>query len=152
MTAPHWERGEESGELVLPIPQKLSLCALGGSVGTPPEGVEADVVEVDVARGRRRARREGEGEDRPHLEGHGAQRRRRGYGATVPIRSNGASRAAKVGAVAVVIRSVGTSNARFPHTGAMRYDDGVAKIPAAALAIPDADLLHRTCRRGRACG
>jgi hypothetical protein len=71
-----------------------------------------------------------------------------GYGATVPIRSDGASRAAKVGAVAVVIRSVGTSNARFPHTGAMNYAEGVTRIPAAALAVNDADLLHSYLSKG----
>ena len=72
-----------------------------------------------------------------------------GYGATVPIRSNGASRAAKVGAAAVLIRSVGTSNARFPHTGALNYAEGVGKIPAAALAVNDADLLHRYLGAGK---
>ncbi len=147
--APHWERGEESGELVLPIPLKLSLCALGGSVGTPEAGVEADVVEAasleavdalgEKARGKivliwKVMERSSEGA---------------GYGATVPIRSNGASRAAKVGAVAVVIRSVGTSNARFPHTGALNYADGVPPIPAAALAVNDADLLHAYLAKGR---
>ena len=148
VTAPHWERGEESGALLLPIPVKLSLCALGGSVGTGPEGVEADVVEAtslegvdalgETAKGKivliwKVMERTGEGS---------------GYGATVPIRSNGASRAAKVGAVAVVIRSVGTSSARFPHTGALNYAEGVARIPAAALAVPDADLLHSYLSKG----
>ncbi|MEO8584739.1 MAG: M28 family peptidase [Acidobacteriota bacterium] len=146
--APHWERGEESGELLLPIPFRLSLCALGGSVGTPAGGIEADVIEatsleaVDMlgekAKGKivliwKVMERASEGS---------------GYGATVPIRTNGASRAAKVGAVAVVIRSVGTSNARFPHTGAMNYAEGDAKIPAAALAVPDADLLHSYLSKG----
>jgi carboxypeptidase Q len=148
VTAPHWERGDESGALVLPIPLRLSLCALGGSVGTAAEGVEADVVEatsleaVDAlgenAKGKivliwKVMERTGEGS---------------GYGTTVPIRSDGASRAAKVGAAAVLIRSVGTSNARFPHTGAMNYAEGVAKIPAAALAVNDADLLHSYLSKG----
>jgi hypothetical protein len=148
VTAPHWERGEESGQLLLPIPLRLSLCALGGSVGTAPEGVEADVVEatsleaVDALGGKAKGKivfiwqvmERGP---------TGA-----GYGATVPIRSNGAARAAKIGAVAVVIRSVGTSNARFPHTGALNYAEGVAKIPAAALAVNDADLLHSYLSKG----
>jgi Zn-dependent M28 family amino/carboxypeptidase len=148
VTAPHWERGEESGALLVPIPLKLSLCALGGSLGTGPEGVEADVVEAtsleavdalgEKAKGKivliwKVMERTSEGS---------------GYGATVPIRSNGASRAAKVGAIAVVIRSVGTSSARFPHTGALNYAEGFAKIPAAALAVPDADLLHAYLSKG----
>ena len=153
VTAPHWERGDESGELLLPIPLKLSLCALGGSVGTAPEGVEADVVEADVV-------------EATSLEGVDALGEKAkgkivliwkvmerasegsGYGATVPIRGSGAARAAKVGAVAVVIRSVGTSDARFPHTGALNYTEGVAKIPAAALAVNDADLLHSYLSKG----
>src|SRR5262249_46618553 len=66
-----------------------------------------------------------------------------GYGKAVSVRSLGAVRAAKLGAVGVVIRSIGTSNHRFPHTGAMRRDQGAPSIPAAALSIPDAELLHR---------
>ena len=148
VTAPHWERGEESGELLLPIPFRLSLCALGGSIGTPAGGIEADVIEAtslegvdalgDKAKGKivliwKVMERTSEGS---------------GYGATVGIRGGGAARAAKVGAVGVVIRSVGTSNARFPHTGAIDAPDGGPQIPAAALAIPDADLLHSYLSKG----
>jgi len=66
-----------------------------------------------------------------------------GYGRAVPVRSGTAVAAAKKGAAAAIIRSVGTGNARFPHTGYMRYDDGVPKIPVAALAVPDAMMLGR---------
>jgi hypothetical protein len=82
-----------------------------------------------------------------------AMERRRdgaGYGATVPIRHGGAVAAAKKGALAVVIRSVGTGGHRFPHTGGMEYEEGVAKIPAAALAVPDADVLAGQLRRAAA--
>ena len=148
VTVPHWERGEESGALVLPSPMRLALCALGGSVGTPPGGLEADVVEAqsldavdalgEKAKGKivlvwKVMERKSDGS---------------GYGATVPIRGAAASRAAKVGAVGALIRSVGTSNARFPHTGALRYDEAAPKIPAAALAIPDADQIHRLLASG----
>jgi hypothetical protein len=148
VTAKHWERGEERGELLVPIPLRLALCALGGSVGTGPEGIEADVVEASSL-------------DAVDALGEKAKGRivfvwqvmersaaGAGYGATVPIRSSSANRAAKVGAVGVLIRSVGTSNARFPHTGALRYDENVPKIPAAALAVPDADLLHAYLAKG----
>jgi hypothetical protein len=150
VTVPHWERGEESGALVEPSPQPLSLAALGGSVGTPPEGIEADVIEVgsldavdklDPAsvRGKIvffhvRMERTVDGE---------------GYGRAVAPRSQGAIRAAKLGAVAVLIRSVGTDENRAPHTGGMRYADDVPRIPAAALANPDADAVHRLIAAGK---
>jgi hypothetical protein len=72
-----------------------------------------------------------------------------GYGAAVGMRGQGASLAAKKGALAVLIRSVGTDRNRTPHTGAMRYEPGVARIPAAALSIPDADLLEAQFESGR---
>ena len=149
VTAPHWERGEESGQLLLPIPLKLSLCALGGSVGTPAEGVEADVVEATSLEAVDALGEKAKGKIvliwRVMERGPSGA----GYGATVPIRTNGASRAARAGALAVVIRSVATSGARFPHTGMMVYADGAPKIPAAALAVPDADLLHSYLSQGK---
>lgn len=148
VTAPHWERGEESGELLLPIPLKLSFCALGGSVGTPPEGVEADVVEATSLESVDALGEKAKGKILLIWKVMERASEGSGYGATVPIRSNGASRAAKVGALAVVIRSVGTSNARFPHTGALNYAEGVPRIPAAALAVQDADLLHSYLSKG----
>ena len=72
-----------------------------------------------------------------------------GYGKTVAIRWSGAMAAAKLGAVAVLIRSVGTDSNRLPHTGSMGYEDTVTKIPAAALAMPDADLLEQAVASGR---
>ena len=148
VAVPHWERGEESGELVEPVPMRLALCALGGSVATPARGLEADLIEAtsleeidalgEKAKGKivfvwKIMERKSDGS---------------GYGATVPIRGGAASRAAKVGAVGALIRSVATSNARFPHTGALRYAEGAPKIPAAALSIPDADHLHRLLASG----
>ena len=146
---PHWERGEESGEIVSPAPFRLSLCALGGSVGTPASGVEADVVEAESLEGVDALGERAKGrivfvwkvmERRPDGSG---------YGATVPIRGGAASHAAKVGAVGALIRSVATSNARLPHTGSLRYEEGIPKIPAAALAVPDADLIHRLLAGGK---
>jgi carboxypeptidase Q len=148
VTAPHWERGEESGRLLLPIPLRLSLCALGGSVGTPPEGVEADVVEATSLEAVDALGEKAKGKIVFIWKVMERGPSGAGYGVTVPIRTDGASRAARVGAAAVVIRSVATSNARFPHTGMMVYADGVAKIPAAALAVNDADLLHAYLAKG----
>ena len=131
VTVPRWERGEESGEIVSPAPFRLSLCALGGSVGTPAGGIEAEVVEARSLEGVDALGEKAKG--RIVFVWKVMERRSdgSGYGATVPIRGGAASRAAKVGAIGVLIRSVGTSNARFPHTGAMSYQEGVAKIPAA---------------------
>ncbi len=139
---PRWIRGKALGEIVGPWPQPVVLVALGGSVGTPAGGIEAEVVEVSSLE-------QLEGLDRASVADKIVfinQRMRRardgsGYGETVSIRGRGPSRAGALGAVAVVIRSVGTSNNRLAHTGGTRYEDGVPKIPAAALSNPDADLL-----------
>jgi hypothetical protein len=148
-----WERLAESGEVVAPFRQPLALTALGGSVATAKEGLEAEVVEVaslealdalvkaspEACRGKivffNRRMERGDGMN--------------GYGAVVPIRGRGASRAAAAGAVGVLIRSVGTDSNRTPHTGAMGYEKDVPRIPAAALSNPDADLLARLVTLGK---
>ncbi len=145
VTVPHWVRGEARAELVAPFSRRFWVAALGGSIATPPGGVEADVVRVTSIEELRELPEERvkgrivffDKVMSRDPDGHG-------YGKTVDVRTKGAIEAAKKGAVASLIRSVGTSDARFPHTGAMRYADGVPKIAAAALAIPDAELLRRT--------
>jgi hypothetical protein len=150
VTVPHWQRGEAVGEILAPYPQPLALAALGGSVGTPEGGIEAEVLRVpsleafaalppEAARGR-------------IVFFDGRMERTRdgsGYGRAVPVRGAGPVEAARRGALAVLIRSVGTGNARFPHTGSLRYQDDVPRIPAAALAGPDADLLAAQLASGR---
>jgi carboxypeptidase Q len=139
---PRWVRGEESAELVAPRPLKLPMLGLGGSIGTPPEGITAEVLVVSSF---------------ADLEQQGGRARGRiilfdvpftNYGATVQYRGGGASAAARVGAVAALVRSVGPFSLRTPHTGAMRYDSTVAKIPAAAITTEDAAMLHRMQERG----
>jgi len=150
VTVPHWERGPISVEIVSPS-QPLVAAALGGSISTPPGGITAPVLRVTsiealVALSDDQVRGKIVYFDKP------MQRVRDGfasYGQTVDVRGKGAIAAAKKGAVASLIRSVGTSNARFPHTGSMRYQEDVPKIPAAALAIPDADILTRLFARGQ---
>lgn len=149
VTVPHWERGEASAELISPVSRRLAVAALGGSVATPEAGLEAEVIgveSIEVLRGLPDDAVKGRIVffDKV-MERHPTGR---GYGKTVDVRTKGASEAAKKGAVASLIRSVGTSDSRFPHTGAMRYAEGVAKIPAAALSIPDAELLRRALQRG----
>jgi carboxypeptidase Q len=149
VTVPHWVRGEAAGEIVAPWPQKVALVALGGSVGTPAGGIEAEVIEVSGLDAL-------EGLDPAAVAGKIVfinQRMQRardgsGYGETVPIRSRGPARAGARGAVAVLIRSVGTSNNRLAHTGGTRYEDDAPKIPAAALSNPDADLLSAEVESG----
>ena len=138
----HWERGEGRAELVGPGRQQLVVAALGGSVGTPAAGVEADVVEAasvgelaKLAPGAVRGK---------IVFLDPTMRRTRdgaGYGEVVRSRFSGAREAAKLGAVAMLLRSCGTDHDRMPHTGAKSKDDH--EIPAAALSVPDAELLHR---------
>ena len=147
---PHWERGEEKGAILEPSLQPLALAALGGSVGTPPEGLEGEVIEAASLEALDKL-------DPAKVAGrivflYVKMERTRdgsGYGAAVTPRGKGAIQAAKLGAAAVLIRSIGTDDNRTPHTGAMRYDDKVPKIPAAALANPDADVLHRLLAEGK---
>ncbi len=147
---PHWVRGAESGEIVAPYPQPVHLAALGGSVGTPEEGIEAPVIEVTSLQAV-------DALDPAQVQGKivffdvRMQRTKdeSGYRDAVPVRGGGASRAAKLGAAAVLIRSIGTDNNRTPHTGGMRYQADVKQIPAAALSNPDADLLAAEIASGK---
>ena len=149
VTVPRWERGEEHAEIVAPSPQSLAIAALGGSVGTGADGVVAELVEMPSLAAIEHA-------DPATIAGkivffHVKMERTAdgsGYGRAVAPRSVGAIRAARKGAVGVVIRSVGTDDSRAPHTGNMRYENGVPKIPAAALSIPDADTIHRRIAAG----
>lgn len=149
VTVPHWDRGAESGAIVLPVPHALALAALGGSVGTAKGGLEAEVIEVASLEAID-ALDPAQAKGKIVFVNRPTERRRdgHGYGEAVPVRGQAAIHAAKRGAAGVVIRSIGTDHDRVAHTGAMRYEDGVAKIPAAALSIPDADLLHRLAGAG----
>jgi carboxypeptidase Q len=147
---PHWERGAESGRIVSPAVHNLVLTALGGSVATKGKGIEADVVMADSLDALKKL-------DDAQVKGKivffstHMERTHTGrdYGRVAPMRAEGAIAAAKKGAVAVVIRSVGTDHDRLPHTGGMKYEKGVPEIPAAALAVPDAELLERLVMSGK---
>jgi hypothetical protein len=147
---PAWQRGIETGEVIAPFQQKLILAALGGSPATPEGGLEAEVVELASL-------------EELDLKGAAAVKGKivffnermerasetRGYGYAVDVRTKGPSRAARLGAAGVLIRSIGTDHNRLPHTGAVDYVEDVPKIPAAALAIPDAEMLERLVRQGK---
>jgi carboxypeptidase Q len=150
VTVPHWERGAEAGEITAPFPQRVALTALGGSVGTPAAGIEAPVVRVadlealaklDAAQVRGKIVFFDVATDRT--------RDGSGYRRAVVVRGGGAARAAKLGAVAALVRSIGTDSNRLPHTGGMLYEAGGQKIPAAALSSPDADLLAAEIASGK---
>jgi hypothetical protein len=148
-TFPAWIRGDESAEIVGSVPQHLAVTALGGSVATDANGVEAEIslfrtyddllaaapgsLNGKIAVVTQRMVRAQDGS---------------GYGAANPIRRLGPFEAAKRGAVAYLLRSLGTDSHRLPHTGALNYEDGAPRIPAAALAIPDAEQLERLAARG----
>lgn len=148
---PFWQRGYERGEIVAPAPQPLALTLLGGSVGTGGRPLEAEVVAFDSLAALEAAP-EGSLKGKIAFIAYrmGRARDGAGYGPAVGARSNGASVAARKGAVALLIRSIGTASRRFAHTGQMRYAEGVPKIPAAALSSPDADQLLRLLARGEA--
>ena len=150
VTVPHWERGTASGWITAPYPQPVALTALGGSVGTSEEGIAAEVVRLDSLAALRELPSDA-------LKGKivffdVAMERTpdgTGYGRAVGVRGRGASEAAKRGAAAVLIRSIGTDRNRLPHTGALRYAEDAPRIPAAALSGPDADLLAAQVASGR---
>jgi carboxypeptidase Q len=143
---PHWERGEFEARILSPVTFPIAGLALGGSVPTPEGGIEAEVVEVasfEELRSRGEAVR---GKIVLYNKRMLVDSEMAGYGAVAPLRTRGALEAARLGAVATLVRSLGTADFRLPHTGAMRYDDAVPRIPAAAIAAEDADRLHRLLR------
>ncbi|KAA2285290.1 M28 family peptidase [Arenimonas fontis] len=148
VTFPVWLRHRESAAVLAPFPQPLVVTALGGSVGTDGP-LEAEIVEFATLDALKAAP-EGSLRGKIAFISNRMQRFRdgRGYGPAVGARSNGAVEAARKGAVAVLIRSIGTSNDRFAHTGAMRYVADVPRIPAGALSNPDADQLVRMIEAG----
>ncbi|MEE9273125.1 MAG: M20/M25/M40 family metallo-hydrolase [Robiginitomaculum sp.] len=146
-----WARGREQAFIVIPHlekgdyePQKLFVTALGGSVATPEGGITADLAFFENFEALKNAAKGGLDGKIVYITGKMEKTRDgAGYGPANQKRRNGATEAAKRGAIAVLIRSVGTDSHRFPHTGQMGYEDGVKKIPIGALSAPDADQIDR---------
>ena len=146
-----WERHEEGAEVLSPYPQPLAVTALGGSVPTEDDGLSAEVTLFETLEDLKRAP-EGSLSGRIAYVGHAMQRTQDGssYGYFNEARTAGPSIAAGKGAVGYLIRSVGTDSHRFPHTGSLRYQEGLPRIPALALSNPDADQLERIAEDGKA--
>src|SRR5262245_3533499 len=146
---PHWVRGEASGRILTPAAHPMAILALGMSDGTPPQGITADVVEVSSLDELTSLGAAAKGKivlfNKPIYANGGSDR---GYGSAVGLRHSGAVAAAKLGAVGMLIRSLATADLRLPHTGAMAYEDGSPRIPAAAIAPEDAALIHRFLAAG----
>ena len=139
---PKWVRGEESASLISPRAAKLHMLGLGRSIGTSKEGITAPVMVVNNFDELTSRAAEAKGKivlfDVPFTT----------YGQTVRYRGGAANAASKVGAVAALIRSVSSFSMQNPHTGAMQYDSTVKKIPAAALSVEDAMMVHRMISHG----
>ncbi len=148
---PHWVRGEESAKIVAPREQRLEVLALGGTIGTPSGGLTAEVIEVEDFDGLEKLGDAVSGKIvlfNKEIFRNGGPDGKQGYGSAAGLRVHGAIRASKQGAVAMLLRSLGTADYNLPHTGMMRYEDGVEKIPAAAVAAEDAGLIHRLLAAG----
>jgi carboxypeptidase Q len=139
---PRWVRGSESAEVVEPAQHQMVMLGLGNSIGTRPEGTQADVLTVHSFN---------------ELEAAGPQAKGKivffnvpytAYEETVTYRSDGPSRAARLGAAAVLVRAIGPPGLRTPHTGALQYTSDAPRIPAAAITTEDADRLQRIAARG----
>jgi carboxypeptidase Q len=160
VTAPHWVRGVETADLVRfegqaqNTTQKIVLTALGGSVATPAEGITAPVVAVnnfDELRALGREKVAGKivlFNERFNKRAAAQGLALDAYGQAVVYRGGGASAASRLGAVASLIRSVGSADYRLPHTGSVRYAEDAPKIPAAAVTAEDADLLAYLAAQG----
>jgi carboxypeptidase Q len=140
---PHWVRGTESAELIKPRRTPLRMLGLGGSIATPKGGITARVLVVSSFDDLNRRASSAKGKivlwDVPFTT----------YRETVRYRVLGPSAAARAGAVASLVRSVASYSIRSPHTGMLRYDSTAPPIPAAALGVEDAMMLHRMQDRGQ---
>lgn len=144
-----WERISESASVVGDYSQPLEITALGKSAATPEGGITAEIVHIPTYEDLLAA-------DPAQIEGKivfisfRMERFRdgAGYRPAVQARGKGASEAARKGAKAIVIRSIGTDSHRLPHTGGVNYEEGAPRIAAAALSNPDADQLERLLKRG----
>ena len=142
VTVPTWIRGKESVRLIKPFEKDMAMLGLGGSIGTPRNGIRGEVIVVDSFEELEERKDEVQGK----IVLFNAEFTT--YGETVQYRYRGAQEAGKFGAIASLIRSVGSWSMNTPHTGVMAYADSIPKIPHAALTVEDAMMLRRIHDRG----
>lgn len=147
---PVWVRGEEKAWITAPFPQPLVVTALGNSAATPPEGIEAQLVGFDSPEALIAAP-DSAVRGKIVFVSHAMPRTQdgSGYGAFGAARRQGPTIASRKGALAIVIRSIGTDSHRNPHTGVQLFGEGAKPIPAGALSIPDAEQVQRILKRGQ---
>jgi carboxypeptidase Q len=139
---PRWVRGSESATIVDPPHHPVAMLGLGGSIATPANGIEADVLVVKSYDELNRRAAEAKGKIVLYNAVYSS------YGQTNVYRTGGASAAARHGAVASLVRAIGPMGLRTPHTGGMTYAEGVPRIPAAAVSAEDAERMQRLADRG----
>ena len=145
-----WARGVEKAEIVSPVPQPLVVTALGGSIATPPEGIEAEIVlfkTYDEMLAAPTGSLTGKIAvvTQPMVRAQDGA----GYGAAGVMRGAGPGEAARRGAIGYLLRSLGTDGHRVPHTGVTRYPTNAPSIPAGALTASDAEQLDRLAAKGK---
>ena len=147
---PIWTRGPESAQILAPFPQKLVVAALGNSASTPPEGITGEVLGFNSL-AELEAAPDSLVRGKIVFVSHAMPRTMdgSGYGYFGGPRRQGPTIASRKGAIAIVIRSIGTDYHRNPHTGVMAFAEGVRPIPAGALPLPDAEQLQRILKRGK---
>ncbi|MDM7859732.1 M20/M25/M40 family metallo-hydrolase [Alteromonas sp. ASW11-36] len=145
----NWSRGLADAKVTAPYEHDLVITALGGSIATPEDGLQAEIIMADSLE-HLTTMSPDDVRGKIVFINHRMERDRagRGYGPVVSGRVRGAVEASKLGASAILIRSVGTANSRFAHTGIMRYADDVEKIPAGALSNADADTIAAMVEAG----
>ena len=147
---PVWTRGAESAEVISPFPQRLVVAALGYSGSTGPEGVTGQIAYFDSVDALRAVPDEAVRGKIVFIDHHMMPAQDgSGYGQFGAPRRQGPTIASKKGALAIVIRSIGTDHHRNPHTGVQYFTDGATPIPAGALTVPDAEQLVRILKRGQ---
>jgi carboxypeptidase Q len=149
---PHWVRGAESAAIVAPVRRDLVAIGLGGTVATPRRGITAPVIVVSGWDDLKARAADVKGKIVLYdvaMAPYDPVANSAHYGDVVPYRWGGATQAAKLGAAAVLIRSITAHSLRSPHTGALDYGEGGGpKIPALAVTVEDAELLHRLADEG----
>ncbi|TAK64042.1 MAG: M28 family peptidase, partial [Bacteroidetes bacterium] len=156
---PHWVRGDVETSWVVGTSlgtnghakenYPLSICALGGSIATPEEGITAEVLEVKTFEELQAMGEQAKGKiiffnrpmDKTKLQTFEA------YGGAVNQRGSGAVEAAKVGGVGALVRSMTTALDDVPHTGSMHYADSIPKMPTAAISTVDANYLSELLKK-----